>query len=106
MRFGDILRELLEINNLSQKQLGANLNIAPSTIGNYVRNIREPDHSTLLVFAKYFNVSVDYLLGYSSDSSIGHNELLLMNTYRKLNDKYQDILVKEAIILFQAQNDK
>ncbi len=106
MSFGDILRELLEINNLSQKQLGANLNIAPSTIGNYVRNIREPDHSTLLIFAKYFNVSVDYLLGYNSDTSARQDELLLLNTYRKLSDKYRDILVKEAIILYQAQNDK
>ena len=62
MKFGNILRELIEHNQLTQKQMGQDLNIAPSTIGNYVRNIREPDHSTLIEIAKYFNVSTDYLL--------------------------------------------
>ncbi len=40
MRFGDVLRQLLVDNNITQKQLGQQLNIAPTTIGNYVRNIR------------------------------------------------------------------
>ena len=54
MKFGDILRELLEENELTQKQLAQDLNIAPSTLGNYIRNIREPDFETLKIFATYF----------------------------------------------------
>ena len=49
MRFGDILRELLEERELTQKQLAADLHLASSTLGNYIRNIREPDYSLSLI---------------------------------------------------------
>ena len=47
LRFGDILRDLLEERNLSQKQMAEDLNISASAVGNYVRNNREPDFETL-----------------------------------------------------------
>ena len=106
MRFGDKLRELLEINELSQKELGLKLNIAPSTIGNYVRNIREPDHTTLLVFSRFFNVSIDYLLDNTVVSNSSSEEQLLVTTYRKLNEKNRKILSRQAITLYQIQNEE
>lgn len=105
MKFGDILRELIESNNLTQKQLSMELNIAPSTLGNYVRNIREPDHSTLIIFAKYFNVSTDYMLGYSAQDKHTHNEEKLLNTYRKLNDTNKEIIIKEAQVILDVQKN-
>lgn len=105
MKFGDKLRELLEIHNLSQKQLGEKLNIAPSTIGNYVRNIREPDHATLIIFANYFNVSVDFLLGNSSENNLQHEEQMLVNIYKRLNSSYKKILIEEAKLLFELNNN-
>lgn len=103
MKFGDRLRELLELNNLSQKQLGEKLNIAPSTIGNYVRNIREPDHATLLVFADYFNVSVDFLLGSNARNELNDEEQMLLTVYNGLNTNYKKILIEEAKLLFELQ---
>ena len=104
MNFGDRLRELLELNNLSQKQLGEKLNIAPSTIGNYVRNIREPDHATLVIFADFFNVSVDFLLGNSKNSKLCHEEQLLLTIYKKLDANYKKILIEEAKLLYELQD--
>lgn len=104
MKFGDKLRELLEMHNLSQKELGEKLNIAPSTIGNYVRNIRQPDHATLVVFANYFNVSVDFLLGNSKNNKIGHEEQLLLTIYYELKPSYKRILLEEAKLLFELQD--
>ena len=103
MKLGDRLRELLELNNLSQKQLGEKLNIAPSTIGNYVRNIRQPDHATLVVFADYFNVSVDFLLGNTFKNELSDEEQLLLTVYKGLNSNYKKILVEEAKLLFELQ---
>lgn len=103
MKFGDRLRELLELNNLSQKQLGEKLNIAPSTIGNYVRNIREPDHATLIIFAEYFNVSVDFLLGNTFQNNLNDEEQLLLTVYKGLNSNYKKILVEEAKLLYELQ---
>ena len=104
MNFGDRLRELLELNNLSQKQLGEKLNIAPSTIGNYVRNIREPDHATLVIFADFFNVSVDFLLGNAKNSKLCHEEQLLLTIYKKLDANYKKILIEEAKLLYELQD--
>lgn len=103
MKFGDKLRELLELHNLSQKELGDILNIAPSTIGNYVRNIREPDHSTLIVFANHFNVSVDFLLDNNQGFGLDRDEQLLITVYKNLKPEYKKILVEEAKTLFSLQ---
>lgn len=104
MKFGDRLRELLELHNLSQKELGGKLNIAPSTIGNYVRSIREPDHATLVVFANYFNVSVDFLLGNTFKNNLSDNEQLLITIFKSLNPSYKRILLEEAKLLFELQD--
>ena len=106
MTFGNILRDLIELNNLTQKQLGKDLNIAPSTIGNYVRNIREPDHSTLIEIAKYFDASTDYLLGYSPKDNLNHEEESLINVYRKLSKDYRKILYKEGLVMLEIQTNK
>lgn len=106
MKFGNILRELIELNNLTQKQLGQDLKISPSTIGNYVGNIREPNHSTLLEIAKYFDVSTDYLLGYSHKDKLSHKEEEFMNIYRKLAKDYQQILYKVSVAMLEIQTKK
>ena len=41
--FGDNLRTLIEERDITQKELARQLNIAPSTLGSYVQNVREPD---------------------------------------------------------------
>ena len=104
MKFGDRLRALLELNNLSQKQFGEKLNIAPSTIGNYVRNIREPDISTLIIFANYFNVSVDFLIGNGYKNDMTEDEQLLLNIHKGLNSNYKKILIEQAKLLYSLQN--
>lgn len=60
---GNLLRELLFRRKLSQKQVAADLGMSPQRFNFYVTGRREPDHTTLLQLADYFNVSVDYLLG-------------------------------------------
>ena len=66
MNFGNILRELLEDNDITQKQLADDLNIASTTIGNYIRGLREPDFQILKLFASYFHVTTDYPFKLSS----------------------------------------
>ncbi len=37
--------------------------MAQNTISRYENEVREADYKTLILFADYFHVSVDYLLG-------------------------------------------
>lgn len=85
MSFGDNLRTLIEERNLTQKELAKQLNIAPSTMGSYVQNTREPDFSTLKLLAKYFDVSTDYLLDFNSNQTISHQEDDLLRIFRSLS---------------------
>jgi len=60
---GERLKELREANDLTQKQLAEKLNINSVTYLHYEKNQREPPLSLLADIAKFYEVSVDYLLG-------------------------------------------
>ncbi|GAB6100399.1 hypothetical protein JCM16358_22780 [Halanaerocella petrolearia] len=66
MGIGKQLRKLRKEENLTQAQLGKKLNLGESTISLYESNKREPDYKTLKKIADFFNVTADYLLGFSS----------------------------------------
>lgn len=59
------LRELRKEKGISLKELGVAIGVAESTMSLYENGKRQPDYETLLKFAEYFNVSVDYLIGKS-----------------------------------------
>jgi len=61
------LKKLRTEKGLTQEELSKNLNINRATYAHYETGRREPDIETLKLLAKYFNVSVDYLLGNSDD---------------------------------------
>jgi transcriptional regulator with XRE-family HTH domain len=56
------LKELREKNGITQLKLAMDLNLNQNSISRYERETREADYSTLIAFADYFDVSVDYLL--------------------------------------------
>ncbi|MCM1166047.1 MAG: helix-turn-helix domain-containing protein [Lachnospiraceae bacterium] len=61
--FGKRLKELRTERVLSQKQFGDAIGISKSTVGSYECAERTPDIVILARTAKYFDVSLDYLLG-------------------------------------------
>ena len=81
---GDKLRSLREKNDLLQKDLSKDLNIATSTIGMYEQGRREPDNTTLKKIANYFDVSTDYLLDNSKPLSKKEEKLKEKEILKKL----------------------
>ena len=57
------LRKLRKEKNISQLKLALDLNMNQNTISRYENREREADYETLIKFADYFDVSIDYLLG-------------------------------------------
>ncbi|MBQ9107257.1 MAG: helix-turn-helix transcriptional regulator [Clostridia bacterium] len=57
------LKELRKERNLSQLKLAMDLDMNQNSISRYETMEREADYETLIKFANYFNVSIDYLLG-------------------------------------------
>lgn len=66
------LKELREKRKISQVKLSIDLNLNQNTISRYENGVREADYKTLIMFADYFNVSLDYLLGRTNNPKINH----------------------------------
>lgn len=62
---GQRLKELREEKGLTQKQLSEELGINSVTYLHYEKEQREPPLSLLADIAKFYGVSVDFLLGLS-----------------------------------------
>lgn len=62
---GEIIKELVKEKGLEQQEAAKQMDIKVPTFNGYVSNKREPSIEKLNKLANYFNVSVDYLTGYS-----------------------------------------
>lgn len=60
---GTILKGLRLSKGLTQIQLGNKVNVSRSSISNYETGIRAMDNQKLKLFADFFGVDVNYLLG-------------------------------------------
>ena len=58
------LKELRLENNVSQVQIAKLLNMSKMAISHWEKGNSEPSIEQLKILAKYFDVSVDYLIGY------------------------------------------
>lgn len=62
------LKELRKKKRVSQLKLALDLNMNQNSISRYENGVREADYATLIAFADYFDVSIDYLLERTDNS--------------------------------------
>lgn len=106
MYLGKKLRSLLEEKGLSQKDLAEKLHIAPSTLGNYVNDLREPDFNTLRLFADYFQVSTDFLLDHPHEKSNCLLDDQLLRIFHKMKGRDKQIYLKQGKVFLQTDAPK
>ena len=70
MSFSINLRTLLSEKSLTQKVIAENFNTTQQTVSRWLNGQNEPDITTLIKLADFFEVSVDYLLGRENDYAI------------------------------------
>ena len=71
------LKELRKSRGISQLKLAIDLNMNQNSISRYENGERDADYATLVRFADYFDVSVDYLLERTDNPKVnrmGHSE--------------------------------
>lgn len=95
MHFCEVLRNLLDERNMTQKQLSQELGIMQSTLGGYVQGTREPDFETLKLLARYFQVSTDYLLGFYGDQTVA-DEAEILRIFRTLSKDQQELYIEQG----------
>ena len=95
MTLGDKIKEERIKKNLSQQQLGRELNVTQQAIGKWEKNLSEPDTTALIKLSEIFNITVDNILGiktitptpsYNSslNNSLTSEEQEILETYRNL----------------------
>lgn len=94
MAFAQIARELREETGLSQKKFGDLIGLSSSGIAHLELGQTEPGSQTLLAYAKYFGVSVDFLLGLENDYGVKLQEptnsaVVYSSSERALIEKYR-----------------
>ena len=57
------IKEIRKQLGITARQVAEHINVAESTMSLYESGKREPDIETIVKLAKYFNVSLEYLLG-------------------------------------------
>lgn len=81
--FGKRLKELRQEKNLTQVDLGKILLLNKSSISRYELTNQLPEIDTLQRMAKYFNVSLEYLLGETDFRNRDEEALKIIEAFEK-----------------------
>jgi len=72
--FGDRLRQLRKSRGLTLEDLAEEIEVGRSTYAGYETEHRKPPLDNLILFAKYYNTSVDYILGLTDNPQSKEDE--------------------------------
>ena len=70
-KFGDILKELREINNITEESVNEELNYKIFSVADYESGKKEPEIKDIIKLADMFNVPVDYIVGHDYYADYG-----------------------------------
>lgn len=96
--FGEKLKELRQIKNLTQLELSNRLHVTKSMISAYENGIRYPSYDVLIKIANLFGVTTDYLLGLDNRKYIDLTNLTneqnsivssIVSEFNEINKKQQ-----------------
>ena len=93
------LKELREAKKESQQKLAFLLNVSQTMVSRYELGQAYPDYDTLIILAKHYNVSIDYLIGYTdsklpySKSDLSDSEQSLLSLFKQLNDTQKEKVI-------------
>lgn len=123
--FWERLNQLINEKNISLFKLSKEAGFSSGTLSQWKYNhTQQPQKESVNKIAKYFNVSVDYLLGKTDERNISNVEekditlkepkeeykteptAEIYNIYEKLNDNNKKILtdIGKTIFLYQKKN--
>jgi len=104
------IRLLRDEHGVSQLKLAESIGMSQQSINGYENSYIEPDITTLIKIADYFNTSVDFIVGNTdirhkievvSEFDLNEQEAELMKNYRKLDDSLKikfDKLIEEIVL--------
>ncbi|MFR0557011.1 helix-turn-helix domain-containing protein [Pseudoscardovia radai] len=93
-QLGTRMRELMQQNGYSQKQLAELAGLTEATVSRYVSGEREPKAETLADIATALHTSTDYLLGRESSSDLDSAYTILARNASMLTADQKTVLIR------------
>lgn len=97
--FASRLKMLREQRKVSLEEVAEKIGTTKVTLSRYENSSREPKLSIIYNIAKYFDVEVDWLIGYEND-----NPKSIEKIYRRLDKERQNIVYNFASLKLKEQN--
>ena len=109
-----MLQNLRRESGMTRAELARTLNINQGTLANYEKHTREASYDMLIMFADFFDVSVDYLLGRedgapktdSKKAPYSFEEKRIIDFYRSLDSKQKKLFFEYCKILSESFSEK
>lgn len=99
LTFGKRLKEQRNKKHLKQDEIAHIFGVAPSTIGAYERGSRQTTLDTICKMSLFFGVSVDYMLGLTSDERT-------IETFKKEDKESRELtdFLRDQSVMFNGTN--
>lgn len=99
MEFSERLKDLRKQAGLTQVNVAERLGVSQPAYASWERGIKKPTQDNLVKIAQILNVSVDYLVGNSQDTSdeLDNIELLFRMNSKGLTEEEKEVFKKELI---------
>ena len=107
------LKTLRKSADMTLEQLAHELGTSNQVLSRYERGEREADYNMLAKIARFFNVSIDYLLGFKAATNPTHasadlknDEKELLDLYRQLSHQGKRRLIARAEVMLEDTEQK
>lgn len=103
----NVLKELRTENKLTQKEIAAKINVSQRAYAFYEKGEREPSIETLTEIAKFYKVSIDYIVGFTDNKislhKLNKDEQQVLEIYNGLSERNKGKLELYAEQLQEAE---
>lgn len=109
MTIGNRIRELRISKNMSQKGLSELIDVSKSAISKYESDSLEPNIRVQIALAEAFNVTIDYLIGYSDENALAKSDdniTKMIELYKELNENNRILALAKMIELLNEQSKR
>ena len=109
MTIGNRIRELRISKNMSQKELSELIDVSKSAISKYESDSLEPNIRVQIALAEAFNVTIDYLIGYSDENTLAKSDdniTKMIELYKDLNENNRILALAKMIELLNEQSKR
>lgn len=105
MRLHERMKEIQTDSDDKIRALAAKLGVDKHNLGNYLNGNRTVPYDVLVQFARYYNVTADYLLGLTGEPAppvrVNAAERRLVEDFRSLSEQQKELVCRMVQVMLE-----